>query len=1344
MRNCRVEAWTSPPQSGLIGGDVAGLVLVGEGLPIGAGPARLADRASLRGVEVDVFGYPGDPPRRHGAWAILRLRGIVGGGVSQLDADSESAIRAQPGYSGSPVVISDEAGDAVTGMLTVASAYEGTRDAYATLVTRLVGAWPGVLTNRIIPPCPYRGLQAFTANDAQAGLFVGREKEISQLRRMVERRTLIVVLGPSGVGKSSLVAAGLLPALERDGWTTVSVRPGRTPVAALAKALLDVEQPGRAPTMDDLTKRADLLRSDGLASLGAQLKLLTGKPILLCVDQLEEILDPDTCPAERRMEFLELVLPAQAAPDNGLHLVCILRADYLGQLLEHPDAGAGLRDGLFTLSPMGQEELKRVISEPAKACGVEYEKGLVQLIARHASGGGGLPLLEFALTELWSHQSQRWISFPDYQGIEGVIGSLSRHAEQAFTELAAEFSEKQVRRAMLALVRSRGGAAEATRRVVSRERLGSGWKVAEGLAERRLVVLGYDFATSMDTAELAHEALIQAWPRLASWVDDDADFQHWLATMEERAAESDLLSDTRIGEADRWLAERPDDIPREVKLLIEDSKSVWHRQMAELEDARKRALDAARQAEARRLAAAAELALASPGAAHQAAIALAIESLRLVPTIEGDIAARHAIRTAPIQRSRLEHDGPVRSVAFSPDGTKIATGSEDGTARVFDAAASGELCRLNHDGPVRSVAFSPDGTKIATGSEDGTARVFDAAASGELCRLNHDGPVRSVAFSPDGTKIATGSEDGTARVFDAAASGELCRLNHDGPVRSVAFSPDGTKVATGSGQLLSAMGSARVFDAATGAELCRLDHDGSVRSVAFSPNGTKVVTGSNDRSARVFDAATGAELCRLDHDGWVRSVAFSPNGTKVATGSEDGSARVLDTETHVLLCQLRHGDWLLAVAFGADGAKVATGSADGSARVLDAVTGAQLCRLDHGGPVNAVAFSPNGARVATGSDDGSARVLNAVTGAHLSRLDYGGRVRSVAFSPDGMRVATGSDDGSARILDAVTGTQLLRLDHRDWVRAVAFSPNGTKVATGSDDGSTQVFDAFTAAQLCHLYCDSPVNAIVFSTDGTKVATASRDGTARVFEAATGAEVCRLDHDGGVWAVMFSPDGTKVATASRDGTARVFEAATGAEACRLDHDGGVRSATFTPDGTKVATASDDGTARVFEAATGTEVCRLDHDGGVWAVMFSPDGTKVATASDDGTARVFEAATGTEVCRLDHDGGVWAVMFSPDGTKVATASDDGTARVFEAATGTEVCRLDHDGGVWAVMFSPDGTKVATASYDGSARVWIVGPLEFTRHAADRLTRNLTEREWRRYLHGEPYRKTRADLP
>ncbi len=1180
MRNCRVEAWTSPPQSGLIGGDVAGLVLVGEGLPIGAGPARLADRASLRGVEVDVFGYPGDPPRRHGAWAILRLRGIVGGGVSQLDADSESAIRAQPGYSGSPVVISDEAGDAVTGMLTVASAYEGTRDAYATLVTRLVGAWPGVLTNRIIPPCPYRGLQAFTANDAQAGLFVGREKEISQLRRMVERRTLIVVLGPSGVGKSSLVAAGLLPALERDGWTTVSVRPGRTPVAALAKALLDVEQPGRAPTMDDLTKRADLLRSDGLASLGAQLKLLTGKPILLCVDQLEEILDPDTCPAERRMEFLELVLPAQAAPDNGLHLVCILRADYLGQLLEHPDAGAGLRDGLFTLSPMGQEELKRVISEPAKACGVEYEKGLVQLIARHASGGGGLPLLEFALTELWSHQSQRWISFPDYQGIEGVIGSLSRHAEQAFTELAAEFSEKQVRRAMLALVRSRGGAAEATRRVVSRERLGSGWKVAEGLAERRLVVLGYDFATSMDTAELAHEALIQAWPRLASWVDDDADFQHWLATMEERAAESDLLSDTRIGEADRWLAERPDDIPREVKLLIEDSKSVWHRQMAELEDARKRALDAARQAEARRLAAAAELALASPGAAHQAAIALAIESLRLVPTIEGDIAARHAIRTAPIQRSRLEHDGPVRSVAFSPDGTKIATGSEDGTARVFDAAASGELCRLNHDGPVRSVAFSPDGTKVATGS----------------------------------------------------------------------------------GQLLSAMGSARVFDAATGAELCRLDHDGSVRSVAFSPNGTKVVTGSNDRSARVFDAATGAELCRLDHDGWVRSVAFSPNGTKVATGSEDGSARVLDTETHVLLCQLRHGDWLLAVAFGADGAKVATGSADGSARVLDAVTGAQLCRLDHGGPVNAVAFSPNGARVATGSDDGSARVLDAVTGAHLSRLDYGGRVRSVAFSPDGMRVATGSDDGSARILDAVTGTQLLRLDHRDWVRAVAFSPNGTKVATGSDDGSTQVFDAFTAAQLCHLYCDSPVNAIVFSTDGTKVATASRDGTARVFEAATGAEVCRLDHDGGVWAVMFSPDGTKVATASRDGTARVFEAATGAEACRLDHDGGVRSATFTP----------------------------------------------------------------------------------DGTKVATASDDGTARVFEAATGTEVCRLDHDGGVWAVMFSPDGTKVATASYDGSARVWIVGPLEFTRHAADRLTRNLTEREWRRYLHGEPYRKTRADLP
>ena len=521
LRSCRVEAWDPPPLSGLSGGDVAGLVLVGEGLPHGAGSARLTDPGLPRNVAVDVFGCP--PRRQKGAWALLRLRSAVTGGLLQLDADSESAIYAQPGYSGSPAVISDDAGDLVTGMLAVASRDEGIRDAYAIPVSRLVAApaWPEVLADWAIPPCPYRALDAFTGADGDKGLFVGREEEIVQLREMADQHALIVVTGPSGVGKSSLVAGGLMPALQREGWITASFRPGRMPytampLEALARALLEVEQSDRVPGLNDLAQMASELRSEGLSSVGSRLSLLKGKPIALAVDQLEEILDPDACPAGVRAEFLELLLFHQAA-SGGLRLIGTLRADFLSQLLGHPDAGTRLQGRLLSLSPLGRERLVRVIQEPARTCGVEYEEGLAKQIAREASSGGGLPLLEFALTELWPRQQKRRITFTAYHQSGGVIEVLSRHAEQVFAHLAGQFTEERIRRVLLTLVRSRGGAAGATRRVVSREHLGANWPIAEQLAERRLLVLGHGSAGAKETVELAHEALVQAWPRLASW-----------------------------------------------------------------------------------------------------------------------------------------------------------------------------------------------------------------------------------------------------------------------------------------------------------------------------------------------------------------------------------------------------------------------------------------------------------------------------------------------------------------------------------------------------------------------------------------------------------------------------------------------------------------------------------------------------------------------------------------------------------------------------------------------------------------------------------------------------------
>ena len=596
VRACRLERWLPPPRSGPYGGDIACLVLVGEDIPAEAGSARLVDPVTMRDVSVDLFGFPGDPSRTlNGAWAEHRLRGAVGGGVIQLDADSQSALQVQPGYSGSPAIISDGYGDAVIGMLAVASDDRMVRDAYAIPVERLVDIWPEVLADRTLPACPYRGLQVFSRNDAEDGLFVGREVEVEQLRKMVDLHSLTVVVGPSGVGKSSLVTAGLIPMMEREGWNTTLFRPGQHPFDALAKALLVVERPGVMLTRNDLNDLANQLRSDGLARYAAQLRLLTSKPTLLYVDQFEETLTGGS-PDERRA-FLDLVLTELTSNETGLHIVCTLRADFLVQILEYPDCGPRLQDRLLTLSPMRVKGLERVIKEPALVRGVEYEEGLAMHIADDAIAGGGLPLLEFALTELWSCQQRKQIRYSDYFSIGGVSGRLSGYAEQVFAELVQRYPEGRIQKVMLKLVRSRGGAAEATRRIVQKIILEDEWPLIEELARRRLIVISSDITGYIVTVELSHEALIQAWARFKIWVDDDSEFQRWLVFAEERALEGDTLYGVRLEEAQKWLAGRSADISPEIVQLIDRSEAERERLAKERERFARELAEALRQTE---------------------------------------------------------------------------------------------------------------------------------------------------------------------------------------------------------------------------------------------------------------------------------------------------------------------------------------------------------------------------------------------------------------------------------------------------------------------------------------------------------------------------------------------------------------------------------------------------------------------------------------------------------------------------------------------------------------------------------------------------------------------------
>ena len=382
--------------------------------------------------------------------------------------------------------------------------------------------------------------------------------------------------------------------------------------------------------------------------------------------------------------------------------------------------------------------------------------------------------------------------------------------------------------------------------------------------------------------------------------------------------------------------------------------------------------------------------------------------------------------------SILRHNNEVKSVAFSPDGKRLATGSWDRTVKLWDAATGQELLTLKGNlGWVMSVAFSHDGKRLATGSSDGTVKLWDAATGQQLLTFKgHSNQVNSVAFSLDGKRLATGCNDPTVKLWDAATGRELLTLKgHSAWVTSVAFSPDGKRLATGGDDR-----TVKLWDASTGQELLTIKgHSSFVKSVAFSPDGMRLATGSADRTVKLWNAATGQELLTLiGHSGMVWSVAFSPDGMRLATGSDDRTVKLWDTATGGQLTLKGHSSEVTSVAFSPDGKRLATGGDDRTVKLWDAGAGQETLSLKgHSGSVNSVAFSPAGKRLATGSFDGTVKLWNAATGQEtLTFRGHSGSVNSVAFSPDGKRLATGSGDRTVELWYAATEQEVLAWSKR--------------------------------------------------------------------------------------------------------------------------------------------------------------------------------------------------------------------------------------------------------------------------------------------------------------------------